>query len=49
MIQCKVNGVQRSFDGDSDMPLLWYFRDQLQLTGSKNGCGIELCGASARY
>jgi isoquinoline 1-oxidoreductase subunit alpha len=45
MIQCKVNGVQRSFDGDPEMPLLWYLRDQLQLIGSKYGCGIGLCGA----
>jgi len=45
MIQCKVNGVQRSFDGDPEMPLLWYLRDQLQMTGSKYGCGIGLCGA----
>jgi isoquinoline 1-oxidoreductase alpha subunit len=45
MIQCQVNGVQRVFDGDPEMPLLWYLRDQLQLTGSKYGCGIGLCGA----
>jgi isoquinoline 1-oxidoreductase alpha subunit len=45
MIQCQVNGVQRSFDGDPRMPLLWYLRDQLQLTGTKYGCGIGLCGA----
>jgi len=45
MIQCKVNGVERSFDGDPEMPLLWYLRDQLQLTGTKYGCGIGLCGA----
>jgi isoquinoline 1-oxidoreductase subunit alpha len=45
MIPCQVNGVQRSFDGDPQMPLLWYLRDQLQLTGSKYGCGIGLCGA----
>jgi isoquinoline 1-oxidoreductase subunit alpha len=45
MIPCQVNGVQRSFDGDPEMPLLWYLRDQLQLTGSKYGCGIGLCGA----
>ncbi len=45
MIQCKVNGVERSFDGDPEMPLLWYLRDQLQLIGTKYGCGIGLCGA----
>lgn len=45
MIQLKVNGVDRSFDGDPEMPLLWYLRDILGLTGSKYGCGIGLCGA----
>jgi isoquinoline 1-oxidoreductase subunit alpha len=45
MISLKVNGVQRSFDGDPDMPLLWYLRDILGLTGTKFGCGRALCGA----
>jgi len=45
MIQLKVNGTQQSFSGDPDMPLLWYLRDVLVLTGSKFGCGIGLCGA----
>jgi isoquinoline 1-oxidoreductase subunit alpha len=45
MIQFKVNGVDRSFDGDAEMPLLWYLRDGLGLTGTKFGCGIALCGA----
>jgi isoquinoline 1-oxidoreductase alpha subunit len=45
MIQLKVNGAGRSFDGDPEMPLLWYLRDVLGLTGSKFGCGIGLCGA----
>jgi isoquinoline 1-oxidoreductase alpha subunit len=45
MITLKVNGVERSFDGDPDMPLLWYLRDELGLTGSKFGCGLGLCGA----
>ena len=45
MIQFKVNGVDRSFDGDPEMPLLWYLRDELRLTGTKFGCGIALCGA----
>jgi isoquinoline 1-oxidoreductase alpha subunit len=39
-----VNGVEHAFDGDPEMPLLWYPRDQLQFTGTKYGCGIGLCG-----
>lgn len=45
MIQLKVNGVQKQFDGDPGMPLLWYLRDIAQLTGTKYGCGMGLCGA----
>jgi len=45
MIQLKVNGAVRTYNGDPDMPLLWYLRDVLQLTGSKFGCGMGLCGA----
>jgi len=45
MIKLKVNGVDRSFDGDPEMPLLWYLRDVLGLTGTKFGCGVALCGA----
>jgi isoquinoline 1-oxidoreductase subunit alpha len=45
VIQLKINGVDRSFDGDPEMPLLWYLRDGLGLTGTKFGCGIALCGA----
>ena len=45
MIRLKVNGVARQFDGDPEMPLLWYLRDELQLTGTKYGCGMGLCGA----
>jgi isoquinoline 1-oxidoreductase alpha subunit len=45
MIQLKVNGMEQSFAGDPEMPLLWYLRDVLVLTGSKFGCGIGLCGA----
>lgn len=40
-----VNGVTRSFAGNPDMPLLWYLRDELHLTGTKFGCGQGLCGA----
>jgi isoquinoline 1-oxidoreductase subunit alpha len=45
MVQLKVNGVDRSFNGSPDMPLLWYLRDVLGLTGTKFGCGVALCGA----
>src|SRR5262245_6289709 len=45
MVSVTVNGAARSFDGDADMPLLWYLRDVLQITGTKFGCGQALCGA----
>jgi isoquinoline 1-oxidoreductase alpha subunit len=45
MIQLKVNGAARQFDGDPEMPLLWYLRDSLDMTGTKYGCGMGLCGA----
>jgi isoquinoline 1-oxidoreductase subunit alpha len=45
MIQLTVNGTSRSFQGDTSMPLLWYLRDVLGLTGTKFGCGASLCGA----
>jgi len=45
MVSVTVNGTARTFDGDADMPLLWYLRDVLQSTGTKFGCGQALCGA----
>ena len=45
MVHLKVNGKSRTFDGDPEMPLLWYLRDILGLTGTKFGCGMALCGA----
>ena len=45
MITLTVNGTEHSFDGDPEMPLLWYLRDELGLTGTKFGCGIAQCGA----
>ena len=45
MVRFKVNGQAKSFDGDPEMPLLWYLRDILGLTGPKFGCGMALCGA----
>ncbi len=44
MIRLTVNGVERIFNGDPEMPLLWYLRDVLGMTGTKFGCGIGLCG-----
>jgi isoquinoline 1-oxidoreductase subunit alpha len=45
MVKLNVNGIDRTFDGDPNMPLLWYVRDVLGLTGTKFGCGMALCGA----
>jgi isoquinoline 1-oxidoreductase subunit alpha len=45
MVHLKVNGLDQSFAGDPEMPLLWYLRDILGLTGTKFGCGMALCGA----
>ena len=45
MVRFKVNGIEHSFDGDPELPLLWYLRDVLGLTGTKFGCGMALCGA----
>lgn len=44
MVNVRVNGQERSYDGDPSMPLLWYLRDELGLTGTKFGCGAALCG-----
>ena len=45
MVNFTVNGTERRFEGDPEMPLLWYLRDELRMTGTKYGCGIGLCGA----
>ena len=45
MVKLQVNGQTQSFDGDPSTPLLWYLRDELELTGTKYGCGVALCGA----
>ncbi len=45
MIKLKVNGSNRQFDGAPEMPLLWYLRDVIDMTGTKFGCGIAQCGA----
>ncbi|VWL96890.1 (2Fe-2S)-binding protein [Burkholderia lata] len=45
MITLTINGSEQHFDGNPDMPLLWYLRDVLGHTGTKFGCGMALCGA----
>ncbi|MBF3851485.1 (2Fe-2S)-binding protein [Burkholderia pseudomallei] len=45
MIKFFVNGATFEFNGDSQMPLLWFLRDEARLTGTKFGCGMALCGA----
>jgi len=44
-IQLKVNGVSHEVDVEPEAPLLWVIRDELNLTGTKFGCGIMQCGA----
>jgi isoquinoline 1-oxidoreductase subunit alpha len=45
MITLDINGEKRTFDDDPEMPLLWVLRELFELTGTKYGCGIGLCGA----
>jgi isoquinoline 1-oxidoreductase alpha subunit len=44
-VTLKVNGQTHTLDVESEMPLLWALRDELNLTGTKFGCGIAACGA----
>lgn len=44
-IQLNVNGHPRQVDVEADAPLLWVIRDELNLTGTKFGCGVGACGA----
>jgi len=45
MINLNVNGKTKAVEADADTPLLWVLRENLQLTGTKFGCGMALCGA----
>ncbi len=45
MITLNINGKAMRADVEPDTPLLWVLRDTLQLTGTKFGCGMALCGA----
>jgi aerobic-type carbon monoxide dehydrogenase small subunit (CoxS/CutS family) len=44
-ITLRVNGTEKSVSVSPDTPLLWVLRDTLELTGTKFGCGVGLCGA----
>ena len=44
-VKFKLNGEPVEVDADPAMPLLWVLRDKLNMTGTKYGCGIGLCGA----
>jgi isoquinoline 1-oxidoreductase alpha subunit len=45
MITLTINGKSQRYEGDPDIPLLWLLRDELNLKGTKFGCGMGLCGA----
>jgi isoquinoline 1-oxidoreductase alpha subunit len=45
MISLTINGAKHELDVPADMPLLWALRDELNMTGTKFGCGIAQCGA----
>ena len=45
MVTLTVNGKKMPVDADPDTPLLWVLRDHLNMTGTKYGCGMALCGA----
>lgn len=44
-MQLNVNGEEREVDVSPDMPLLWVLREELNLPGTRYGCGIAQCGA----
>jgi isoquinoline 1-oxidoreductase alpha subunit len=44
-LSLNINGKAETAGDPADMPLLWFLRDRLNLTGTKYGCGIALCGA----
>ena len=44
-ITLNINGKARKVESEGDTPLLWVLRDELDLTGTKFGCGVAACGA----
>lgn len=45
MVSFTLNGAPTTVDVEEDMPLLWLLRDELNMTGTKFGCGVASCGA----
>ena len=45
MVKLNVTGRATTVDVDADTPLLWVLRDTLEMTGTKFGCGMAMCGA----
>jgi isoquinoline 1-oxidoreductase alpha subunit len=45
MISLTINGKTQDVDAEPNTPLLWVIRDTVGLTGTKFGCGMQLCGA----
>jgi len=45
MVSLEINGKTHRVDAEPDTPLLWVLRDTLGMTGTKFGCGKQLCGA----
>ena len=45
MVQLNINGRDTEVDADPSTPILWALRDNLDMTGTKFGCGAALCGA----
>lgn len=48
-IKAKINGRQVDINSEPDTPLLWAVRDELEMTGTKFGCGVAQCGACTVY
>lgn len=44
-MQLNINGQSRNSSADANTPLLWVLRDEMNLTGTKFGCGVAACGA----
>jgi isoquinoline 1-oxidoreductase alpha subunit len=45
MVSLTINGKTQDVDAEPNTPLLWVIRDTVGLTGTKFGCGMQLCGA----